>query len=649
MVVEQASEQVLPATYLFLGRALRASPSELGILTLSRAMVQTLSSPLSGVLGTIFDRSRVLAAGALLWGVMTAALAASTSLPQACLFAAVNGMGLALLVPCACSLTADLFPAAARGRAFGVMTLTGATGGMLGGLFATNLGARGDVRVPWPLSSVLGVLWPMGQRTETGGGEGGADGAVATIEGWRLAYLAVAAVSLAVGLLVLRYARDPRPGMGGGDIAGEAGSVAVSGGERDGGGVGSGRRRLSLGGQSGSSKGLLLSSPSPQAYDSEEDEEDEDPDDRARLLSVVVAGGGGGPLPSSSAPLLDVANTSSLPASNASVSPVAAKHRHAAALAAARARSPALPPGAAPSPPTPLASTAAAKRRRLAVDIARVLRIPTFQVIVAQGVVGSFPWQALVFLLLWLQLLGFSDGTAAALVAIFQAGVAVGGLLGGAVADRAARAFPERGRVMVAQFSVASGLPLVLLLFRGLPAWSWAASSSAADAADASLLAAPPSAWPYALCLLLLGLLCSWCGAGVNSPIFAELVPDDLRSTIFAFDRSFESALAACAAPVVGFLAERRYGFSGKLSEDKAMNDPLVRRGDARALGSSLLLCTALPWTACLCFYTALYRTYPRDKRRARAWAEERAAALAAAGGEGGGGEVVATDDGDRV
>lgn len=38
------------------------------------------------------------------------------------------------------SLTADLFPAARRGRAFGCLYLTAALGGMLGALYATNLG-----------------------------------------------------------------------------------------------------------------------------------------------------------------------------------------------------------------------------------------------------------------------------------------------------------------------------------------------------------------------------------------------------------------------------------------------------------------------------------------------------------------------------
>jgi MFS family permease len=110
----------------------------------------------------------VLAAGAFIWGAMTSAIALSTSLRAAMVFAAVNGLGLALLVPCCQSLVADLHPPERRGRAFGLMQLTGALGGMAGSVFATNLGAA-DPAATWGL------------------------------DGWRVAFHAVAAVSILTG------------------------------------------------------------------------------------------------------------------------------------------------------------------------------------------------------------------------------------------------------------------------------------------------------------------------------------------------------------------------------------------------------------------------------------------------------------------
>lgn len=63
----------------------------------------------------------------------------STTLVQACSFTTMNGLGLALVIPCAQSLMADYFPAEQRGRAFGAMQLTMSFGSMVGSLYATNV------------------------------------------------------------------------------------------------------------------------------------------------------------------------------------------------------------------------------------------------------------------------------------------------------------------------------------------------------------------------------------------------------------------------------------------------------------------------------------------------------------------------------
>lgn len=111
---------------------------------------------------------------------MTSAIGLSTSLPQAMSACAINGFGLALVIPTLSSLVADSTAVGVRGRAFGVMGLIASLGGMAGALFATNVGGK----------SVLGV------------------------EGWRCAFHAVAAVSLGTAWLVRRYAVDPSYGDG---------------------------------------------------------------------------------------------------------------------------------------------------------------------------------------------------------------------------------------------------------------------------------------------------------------------------------------------------------------------------------------------------------------------------------------------------
>ncbi|KAI7836114.1 hypothetical protein COHA_009993 [Chlorella ohadii] len=232
-------------------------------------------------------------------------------------------------------------------------------------------------------------------------------------------------------------------------------------------------------------------------------------------------------------------------------------------------------------------------------DVRIVLGIRSFQIIVLQGIVGSIPWVAMTWFTTWLQLLGFSDLYAATLMATFSIGCALGGLLGGTLGDRLGRRLPNspHGRVLVNQFSVLIGMPMSFVLLKGLP-------SGGDMAAHYGL---------YGTVLFLFGLSISWCGCN-NSALFAELVPEEQRSTIFAFDRSFEGAVGAMGAPLVGLAAEHVFGFRGVLgSSDGRVAD----RSNVAALSSALLVCMVVPWVFCLLFFTALHWTFKEDRRRA--------------------------------
>ena len=90
--------------------------------------------------GYYFNRVWVIFVGCTIWGCMTALFSGCTTTAQGYVLWAINGIGLALVVPTGQSLTADYFPEASRGRAFGALYLTGAFGAMLGAIYATNLG-----------------------------------------------------------------------------------------------------------------------------------------------------------------------------------------------------------------------------------------------------------------------------------------------------------------------------------------------------------------------------------------------------------------------------------------------------------------------------------------------------------------------------
>jgi len=451
-VLERSNEQILPSLYKYVGKSFHTGPRQLGLITLACALVQAVASPAGGLLGHYYNRVNVLSSGCFIWGTFCLLFAASHSVMEGVLIWAFNGIGLALLIPNAQSLVADYFKEGSRGKAFGALYLTGALGGMLGALGATN----------------LGHLTPWGY------------------EGWRAAFIIVAALSIIVGILNLIASVDPRYKLE------EAEDVAAYSQERD----------------------LLKEEEGASVH---------------RILNDVVS----------------------------------------------------------------------------------VLAVPSFIIVVIQGIVGSAPWNALVFNTLYLQLLGMTDFQASLVAALFMLGTAIGAVIGGVIGDWSAERSPHHGRIFTAQFSVGMGVPLSIFIYKMLPMLS-------------------SSLYVYGACFFGWGAIISWAASACTSPLFSEIVPSQLTSIVFSFDRAFEGAIAATGAPVVGWLAERM-GFS---PDDDDNDDgggsggtasPAERDIErARALGTAMLICTALPWAICAFFFSGLHITYRRDKAAARLYQRAR-------------------------
>ncbi|CAD6343844.1 unnamed protein product [Miscanthus lutarioriparius] len=235
--------------------------------------------------------------------------------------------------------------------------------------------------------------------------------------------------------------------------------------------------------------------------------------------------------------------------------------------------------------------------RELIIEAKSIIQIPTFQVFVAQGVSGSFPWSALSFLSMWLELIGFSHEDTAIFTTTFAVATSIGGLLGGMMGDFFAQRYPNAGRIILSQISAGSAVPLAAVLLLGLP-----------DNPSRS------SGVAHGLVLFIMGLIISWNGAATNGPIFAEIVPERQRTSIYALDRTFESILASFAPPVVGLLSQHLYGFK---PDDKG-SSPEQDRENAASLAKALCTAISIPMVICSSIYTFMYRTYPRDRERAR-------------------------------
>ncbi|XP_061345171.1 uncharacterized protein LOC133291008 isoform X2 [Gastrolobium bilobum] len=150
-----------------------------------------------------------------------------------------------------------------------------------------------------------------------------------------------------------------------------------------------------------------------------------------------------------------------------------------------------------------------------------VMRIPSFQIIVAQGVFGSFPWTGLSFAPLWLELIGFSHVKTAFLWTLFIVASSFGSLFGGWMGDTLSQRLPNTGRIMLSQISAGSVIPLAAILLLALPY-------------------DPSTAFMHGLLLVIMGFTTAWNAPATNNPIFAEIVPEKSRTAIYALDSSFE-------------------------------------------------------------------------------------------------------------
>eukprot|EP00850_Spirogloea_muscicola_P012459 SM000080S22974 [mRNA] locus=s80:427473:440278:- [translate_table: standard] len=203
-------------------------------------------------------------------------------------------------------------------------------------------------------------------------------------------------------------------------------------------------------------------------------------------------------------------------------------------------------------------------------DTRTVMGVLTVQVIVAQGMVGSFP------------------GTAKLQIS-YHVATSVDALFGGLLGDIAARRLPNAGRITCAQFCSSCAAIIYIVLLYGLPT-------------DA------PRPLLHAATLIPMGLLNSWNGSATNNPIKAEIVPQNLRSSVYALDNALESLPASFAPLVVATIAERWYGY-----HPVGKGLALPNRSNTRALSHGLLACMTMPWIVCSAIDGLLYHHYPKD------------------------------------
>lgn len=224
-------------------------------------------------------------------------------------------------------------------------------------------------------------------------------------------------------------------------------------------------------------------------------------------------------------------------------------------------------------------------------QLGAIFRIPTFRALLLGGLVGCIPWNALSFMMMFLEDLGFDSSHAAVLLAVMSVGRILGCLLGGILGDYMARVSPLHGRAFVAQLSIVLGMaPLYWVLC------CYSHSSR--------------SPFSLASALFTFSLLATWCNPGVDRPLWSELATPDCRGKIIAWWTAIAQSFGSVfAGPVVGYICVGVLGYQPGAEGG--------RRANAESLGTAMAICTVLPWIVCFGCYSAIHATYPADRHYA--------------------------------
>ncbi|KAL0352426.1 UNVERIFIED_CONTAM: hypothetical protein Scaly_1631300 [Sesamum calycinum] len=206
-----------------------------------------------------------------------------------------------------------------------------------------------------------------------------------------------------------------------------------------------------------------------------------------------------------------------------------------------------------------------------------VTKIPSFQIIVAQGVTGSFPWSALAFAPMWLELTGFSHGETAILLILFVVANSIGGLFGGKLGDFLSKRLPNSGRIILGQISSGLAIPLAAVLLLMVPN-------------------NPSTMFWHGLVLFI-----------------TEIVPEKSRTSVYALDKSFESVLSSFAPPTVGVLAQYVYGYK---PVPVGSVDISTDRGNATSLAKALFAAISIPMGLCCVIYSFSLSTGGQDSAK---------------------------------
>jgi len=229
--------------------------------------------------------------------------------------------------------------------------------------------------------------------------------------------------------------------------------------------------------------------------------------------------------------------------------------------------------------------------------VVQLFKYPTFVLILCQGAPGTAPWTIFTNFTQWLQLSCFTNVQTGLIYSAFGWGQAFSNLFTGVLLNLVARRFPDHGPPSIANFSVAIGIPFLFLFFFILP-------SPMGFGEGADLVPV------YFATFLAFGVGAAMCGT-VNKKVFADIVPAEIFTYVFAIDQLIENGVGNFAGLAVGVMTDKVFHYD----RDAATKGECAP-AEAHKLGMGMMVVCLVAWAICFSVYLGMHCTYPKDRRR---------------------------------
>lgn len=152
--LDNAAAGVLPPLYAIIARDLNAPEAALGVVTAVYLFIVAIAAIFWGYRGDQRRRKPLLFYGTLLWGIAMILTAFSQNYAQFLFFQMLTAVGVGGIASIGFSVISDMVPAARRGLALSLWSISQGVGAALGSLLAGTVGAA-DWR--WPFFIIAGT------------------------------------------------------------------------------------------------------------------------------------------------------------------------------------------------------------------------------------------------------------------------------------------------------------------------------------------------------------------------------------------------------------------------------------------------------------------------------------------------------------